>query len=240
MGQGKHTLARTLFAAASLTALAAPASSVHALSVYTESGDAGQTLATAQATASAAAPAGTSLTGILGAVSAQQDADLYAIRIDSLSTFSATLSNSTTLDATIFLFGSDGTPIATNDDASGTNNGGSLAVGNALYVKLTPGIYILGISASGNEATNSVSQLLFAGYVGGDTTSTRGPAAETNPSTLATFNGKAFPTAGTGTYSVTLTGVSTAAIPEPSTCVLLSFSAAATISLLRRRPALSA
>lgn len=236
MKQEKHLLARTLFAAALLTAMAVPASSVHALSVYTESGDAGQTLATAQATTSATAPAGTSLTGILGAVSAQQDADLYVIRINSPSTFSATLSNRTTLDTTIFLFGSDGTPIATNDDASGTSNGGSLAVGNALYANRTPGIYILGISASGNEAINSVRQLLFAGYVGGDTTITRGPAAETNPNTLATFNGMAFPTAGTGAYDVTLTGASTAAIPEPSTCVLLIFSAAAAISFQRRRP----
>ena len=234
MKQTKNkTLKTGLMAAASLSLSLGGA----AAATFTEVGDAGQTLATVQGTASAAAPAGTALTSISGTIptTAQQDADLYAFRIDTPTTFSVTTVGGTTLDTAVFLFSTNGAPIATNDDASsGTSTGSTLSAGNTLYANLPAGTYFLGISLSGNEAVNSVSQLLFNPYPGGDSTATRGAASGLNPATLSNFNSNALGGETTSAYAITLTGASTAAVPEPSTCVLLTLGATATISLLRK------
>ena len=231
MEPSTRKLAASLFAAAASAVLTTP---LHAVT-YLEpvNSDAGQTLATAQATGSNNT---TALTSIGGTLSNPNDADLYYITITNAGTFAATTNNATTggLDTALFLFSLNGTPLATNDDGSNTSVAAALAAGNSLYANLAPGQYLLAVAASGNEAINAASQLLFAT---GSTTSTRGQASGLNPTTLSDFDGQAFDTSATGfgAYQIDLTSVNTA-VPEPSTwAVLASGTAAGGFLLLRRR-----
>ncbi len=179
---------------------------------------------------------------ITGTFANASDADLYAIRITTPGSFSASTVNSASAaqDTALFLFNSSGVAIATNDDASGTSLDSSLPSGNSLYANLTAGTYYIGISESGNEAINLNSQLLFNGYPGGDTTAVRGAASGLNPTTLRTFNSNEFDTTTFGAYEIDLTSAATAvnpnAVPEPSTWVALGLgSFAAGVTILRRR-----
>ena len=143
--------------------------------VYTEIGDAGPTLATAQATGTSS---GLVLITITGTISEVSDADMFRFTITSPMTFSASTVNGLTLiDTALFLFRSDGTGVYTNDDANGTTLQSVLPAGTSFTMSLSPGIYFLGISLSGNEPINLNSQLLFAGFPGGDPTAVRGPAS---------------------------------------------------------------
>ena len=217
---------RTLLAALALCALYTSARAQN----YSETGDAGQTLGTAQFTG----VPGTGLTSISGTISSGTDADIFLIRITAPSTFSASTVNLlTTLDTALFLFNSNGLAIYTNDDAAGgAAVQSTLPAGTSFTMSLAPGIYYIAISLSGNEAINLNTQLLFVGYPGGDTTAVRGAAAGVNPASLANFNGQTgFPE--TGAYQITLT--STAAVPEPSTTILALAGAAGLGLWLRRR-----
>lgn len=213
-------------------AIALSAASLHA-QTFTELGDAGATVATAQNTGVAGNPLGT----IFGSISSPTDADLFRISITAPTTFSASTNNALTntnlLDTQLFLFTSAGAPIYTNNDASGAVLTSTLPSGTSFTMTLSPGIYILGISLSGYDPQNSVSQLLFA-LDGGDTTQVRGPASGINPSTLASFTG----TGDTfvGGYRIDLT--SSAAVPEPSTLALATGGALGLIAWLRRRASL--
>jgi hypothetical protein len=189
--------------------------------IYTEAGDAGQTLATAQGTISSSSPSGSSLSMIYGTIGdSGMDADLYVINIPTATTFTASTDNTTTLtgfqtgvdgnlplDTELFLFDGSGNAIAANDNASGST------VTSALSASLSAGIYYLGISISGNEPVNSVNQLLFA--TSEDSTAVRGPEEfnSLNPLTLSTFNQNNYDDE-TGSYRIDLTGAT--AVPEPS------------------------
>ncbi len=211
---------------------------------YTEVGDAGNTLSTAQLTAGTANPEGTPVTIIRGSFNAGMDADLFAINITSPSSFSATtnLAPTTTafdsslpIDTTLFLFDGSGNAVATNDDTSSTIVTSTLALGNALYANLSPGLYYLGISISGNEPVNTANQLLFA--LSDDSTDVRGPEASNNlnPLILDTFDQDNYDNEA-GSYGIMLTGVT--AVPEPSTRALTAVLGGllAGYVFLRRRP----
>ncbi|MDQ6859659.1 MAG: DVUA0089 family protein [Verrucomicrobiota bacterium] len=208
--------------------------SLHA-QIYAEIGDAGQTLGTAQSTGIP----GTTLSAITGTISSATDADLFFIRITSFTTFSATTVNATTMiDTALFLFDITGAPIYTNDDASGISLQSRLPGGSSFTLSLAPGVYILGISLSGNEPINLNSQLLFAGYPSGDSTAVRGPSTGNNPMTLSNFSGQtSFPE--TGVYRIDLTSTQ-AAVPEPSTIALVACGAVALTVAIRRRTSAAA
>ncbi len=193
------------------------AGSLHA-QIYAEIGDAGQTLATAQTTG---VTSGQMLISITGTISGVNDADMFIFTLTSPMTFSASTVNGLTLvDTALFLFRSNGTGVYTNDDANGTTLQSTLPAGTGFTISLSPGVYFLGISLSGNEPINLNSQLLFNGFPGGDSTAVRGPAAGINPATHSNFNGLAG-FAEMGAYQINLTGAATAsAIPEPSTTAL--------------------
>jgi hypothetical protein len=205
---------------------------------FTETTDAGQTLATAQTTASATSPTGQNLSMIVGSIGTDADADLFKIYLTNPATFSATTDNSVTnasgLDTALFLFSSTGVAIETNDDESGLSYTSTLPAGESFTASLPAGYYYLGISGSGNEPVNSASQLLFKPYPGGDTTAVRGAATGVNPTTLATFNANGY-SGNNGAYEIDLTGaeavgggvVATSGVPEPSTWVMLFLGAAA-------------
>jgi len=197
---------------------------------YTESGDAGQTLATAQG---AGVINGDPLGMIFGTIGSATDADLFVFNITDPTIFSASTTLGTaTLDTALFLFNSSGRAIYTNDDASGASIQSTLPAGTPFTLALAPGVYYLGISLSGNESINSNGQLLFQAFIAGDSTSVRGPAAGINPDTHGDFNGlTSFPEM--GSYRIDLTGAS--AVPEPSTVGLCLAGAAAIGVALRKR-----
>ena len=229
------TYAKKTLAAGLLTAASLGITSISHAVTFAEPGDGGQTLATARATGTNAT---TALTAITGTFSSASDADLYAFTITTPGAFSASTVNTSSAaqDTALFLFSATGTAIATNDDASGMSFDSALPAGNALYANLAVGTYYLGISESGNEPTNSASQLLFAGYPGGDTTAVRGAATGLNPTTLSTFNSNEFDTTTSGAYQVDLTGSATSAVPEPSTWATVALgSVAAAAAAFRRR-----
>ena len=210
---------------------------------FTETGDAGQTVATAQSTGSGSSP----LTSISGSLDSTYDADLFRIYISNPSTFSATTLNAATdasLDTELFLLTATGAGIAANnDDQSGFYLDSTLPAGNALYANLSAGYYLLGISNSGNEPVNSANQLIF-GNPPADTTSVRGPATGLNPTTMVDFNGNVDdPTDdGPGSYRIDLTGVTqgqaaVSAAPEPGTWALMLLGMGLCGRAIRRRRA---
>src|SRR5262249_41349200 len=105
---------------------------------YQESGDAGDTPATAQA-----AYAREFVAGIEGTIGAN-DADMYSIMICSPEEFSATTcNNSTHFDTQLFLFTETGAAVAANDD----NPGGAGVCSRLTNTCLQgPGLYYLAIS----------------------------------------------------------------------------------------------
>ena len=218
MDQGNRKLATALLAAASLTTIAA--TSAHAVFLptpnYAETGDAGQTLATAQN--AGAFPGGAST--ITGTIGTNTDADLYFFTLSTLTNLRLSVTSTAGIDTALFLFDSTGRALLANDSGSGTTLNPSILANG-----LAAGTYYLGISLSGNEPVNSANQLLFAT---GTETSTRGPASGVNPATLSTFNGN-FSFAETGAYGIALT-----AVPEPSTNVALALGAIGSLALVRR------
>ncbi len=208
--------------------------------VYTEdpAADAGETLPTAASTATGTA--GAPLTSIQGSFASGTDADLFAIQIATVSSFSATTVNTLTslagLDTELFLFDANGAPVAVNDDASGTQLASTLPVGSAFFSSLTPGLYYVGISLSGNEPVNAIGQLLFAAD-GGDSTTVRGAASGLSLSAEAMFNDDEF-YAQTGNYEIDLTGSETAfnpiAVPEPSSWAALTLGGLAAAACIYR------
>jgi hypothetical protein len=178
---------------------------------WAESGDAGQTVATAQVTLGSSP----SLSSITGSLSSLTDADLFVIRVVDPNSFSATTVGGSGLDTQLFLFTLTGAPVYTNDDASGTSFQSALPAGHALG-PIAAGTYLLGISLSGNDPANSASQLLFAD---GLTTDVRGPASSLQPAVHGDFTGLTWFDE-SGGYSIELTGAVAAAVPEPATALM--------------------
>ncbi len=192
--------------------------------LFSEVGDAGATLATANTP-------GTPLQGIRGMLSSDTDADLFRIFVNSPSMFSATTVGGTTLDTTLFLLKADGSPAFLNDDAPGglwlQSTLSALEFPSALEV----GYYYLGITNSGYEPENINGQLLFSPFVLSPT-ETRGPASGLLPDTLHDFTSLSF-TGESGAYTIRLTAVG--AVPEPSTYGILAAACLALAVIIRRR-----
>lgn len=222
-----HNTPAALCAAALL--LLAPA--LARAQVYIETSDVGATLASASTVYGSG-----SITAITGSLSDGYDVDLFKIDITAPSLFSATTFNSVTnafFDTQLYLFDSAGHAIVGNDDASGTTLNSTLSVGS--IGNLASGIYYLAVSQSGNNPTNSVSQLLFTGY-SADTTSTLTASVLANPTTLGGWtSGTSFPDS--GAYQISLTGVVGIAVPEAATSAAAfgAFALAASLWLRRRR-----
>ena len=208
------------------------AASVHA-TTFTESGDAGQTVATAQMTSTGAG----SLTDIFGSLASSLDADLYLIRITNPATFSATTVNAIggTLDTQLFLLSAAGAPLFVNDDDAGGLSVLSTLPSSSGFGALASGLYILGVAMSGYDPVNINNQLLFAT---GLPTSVRGAASGLSPAVLGGFFDSTFGP-DLGTYDIQLTGATAAAvttpIPEPSIELMLLAGGALSAFVARRR-----
>lgn len=184
---------------------------------WTESGDAGQTLGSAQVIANNVP---TPLTSINGSFSDFHDVDLFKIYISNAAAFSATTVGGNLMDTQLFLFTLSGQAVYTNDDDANYASDGAnflfstLPAGSALG-PASAGYYLLGIALSGNDPVNAVNDLLFAS---GLTTDVRGPAGSLSPKTLADFTGGTFFDE-RGGYTIQLTGAEMT-IPEPTTTAL--------------------
>lgn len=206
----KRALSSLAFAAA--TMFAGPALA----GTYSEIGDAGKTVATAQFTT--AAP---SLSNIFGGLTSATDADLYVINILNPATFSATTVGSS-LDTQLFLFTLSGAPVYMNDDDINSLSGESTLPAGSGLGPTSAGLYLLAVSFFGYDPVNDVSQFLFES---GLTTDVRGPASLVQPNSLGGWSDSGVPDA-RAAYDIQLTGAA-AAIPEPASALLVALACAA-------------
>ena len=183
---------------------------------YAEVGDAGSTPGGAQASGLSQGGAAVFITGT---ITGANDADVFRIQVNSPGSFFATTINAITqasgLDTQLFLFDALGRPVYANDDANGLSLQSTLPAGSIFLNGLTPGLYYLAISLSGNDPVNLSNQLVF--QMAAASTDVRGPAGPLNPASFSDFNnGNSF--AQTGAYQITI-------VPEPSTYALIVLAA---------------
>ncbi|HEY4284969.1 MAG TPA: PEP-CTERM sorting domain-containing protein [Chthoniobacterales bacterium] len=198
--------------------------------IWTEVGDAGQTVPTAQGTG---LPEGTSLSTIFGSIGSANDVDLYRISIQVPSTFSATTVNALTgtsgLDTQLFLFNFNGKSVYANDD-----DGASMTLQSTLPASnangpVLVGTYFLAIATSGNEAVDAVNQLLFSP----DSPSTGIRTPNGSAGALSSWD-NTFGDPSIGAYEIDLTGAFTA-VPEPSTWLAAALALSAIFFFRARR-----
>ena len=177
--------------------------------LYTEVGDAGETLATAQML-----PGGIDM--IQGNIDG--DADLFGFAFAGGFFGVTTDSLITTFDTQLFLFDGTGAGILSNDDDSGLR---SRIITSS---PLAPGNYFLGISSWNKEPLDASSALIFTDFISGQ----NGPVPGSGP--LASWNGSG--SSSIGQYEIlfedTVTadpnpngGPGPAPVPEPATMLLL-------------------
>ena len=157
-----------------LTTLVTALASSQAQAVsFTEMGDAGESISTAQAVA---APGTVPLDSIAGSLASLNEADLFQIFLTGGRTFSATTRNAATdqavIDAAIgipitvalnpqlFLLDANGRGVYANDDNSGSSQATLLSGG--LFSPQQSGIYYLGISGSGDNPVSTAGAIFPA------------------------------------------------------------------------------
>jgi hypothetical protein len=191
--------------------------------LWTEIGDAGQLLGTAQTTTGAGA-----LTSIAGSLSSGSDVDLFRIYISSPAAFSATTIGGASFDTQLFLFNTAGLGIYANDDSVGLLS--RLPAGHANSPTIT-GHYYLGISQYDRDPYSSAG-LIFPSY---PFTGVYGPSG---PGGALPLNGWSGSAGHGGGYTVTLTGASfshTATLPAPASSLLLGTGLAGFAAWRRRK-----
>ncbi len=181
-----------------------------------ESGDAGDTPATAQTTASI-------VTAIEGDLSSADDADMYAVYVDDPLSFSATTDGliGGVWDTQLFLFDSQGYGVSANDDiANGTGpyNPRSLLAAGGDFHPPTAGLYYLAISGWDRDPHSLAGPIflddsIFVGTVG--------PTHVGGGQPIIGWDGDGDRNGGTGAYRIRLTGSQLASIPESGTLALL-------------------
>ncbi|MBW4491130.1 MAG: DVUA0089 family protein [Trichocoleus desertorum ATA4-8-CV12] len=195
------------------------ASPSHAVTLI-ESGDAGETLNTAQVI-----PSGSALLEFLGGALGDNDADLFQIFLTGGQTFSATTISLETLvdlpvnqllgaptalleDPQLFLFDAEGQGIYGNDDSFGSLQPTLLS---GEFSPSQAGFYYLAIASAGYNPVSTNGNIFATGT--NDVLEPTGPGGE------LPLSGFAGTSATHGTYAIALTGVSAAARPDSPTSV---------------------
>jgi MYXO-CTERM domain-containing protein len=187
--------------------------------VYTEMGDALE-LAGGQATGSGVL---TAIEGVLGG----NEADMYAIRVDDWSLFSASTVDDSGLvspffDTSLFLFDSNGFGIAFHDDSVEAR--AAFDAGNPVFAGRANGeIVWLAISGYDYDPTSGGAEI----WIDDPWDVTRAPDG---PGAAGAVDGWSGFYSGSGAYRVTLSGVSS--VPGPG--VLALFGLGAVVALRRR------
>ena len=135
-----------------------------------------------------------SLSGIVGWIDGS-DADMYAIDICDVGTFSATARVFTAFDTQLFLFNSDGIGVAANDDSGGTLQS---TVTNR-WVTM-PGLHYLAITRYNRDPVDEAGQLIFPSTPFADEHTNTGPGGA-NP-----VFGWLGTTSGVSQYTISLGG----------------------------------
>ena len=208
---------------------------------YTETGDVGDMLATAQQIIGTNGTALTSITGNLTLANGISDSDMYEIYISNTGTFSASntafSAGANNFDSQIFLFRADGLGVVGNDDAA---SGGSQSAIPAGSFTGTAGLYYLLISGSGRYATSGATNpgaLIFPNYTD-NTTDPTTTVRPTGPGGGAPLSGYTGNSNEAGKYVVALAGAqffTPAAVPEPGAYVFMLGGAAGLAFALRAR-----
>jgi hypothetical protein len=186
---------------------------------FTELGDAGKTIGTAQFVSTA--PPGTALTEIFGNLDLS-DADIFAIFVTGGKTFSATtVSNSSNFfDTQLFLFDSLGRGVYGNDDDPGSPPQSTLPASDTL-TPVAPGLYYLAISGSGFLPLSAGGLIFPSTVIPG--LLDPGVVGPTGPGGGQALTGWSSASNEAGAYDIILTGAefATSAVPEPSTALIL-------------------
>ncbi|MFB2892112.1 DVUA0089 family protein [Aerosakkonemataceae cyanobacterium BLCC-F50] len=175
---------------------------------FRESGDAGQTLDTAQ-------NVGGGITQILGNYQ-NSNADLFSFLWNG-GAFSATASAS--FDTQLFLFNSEGRGVIANDDDI------SIGGGSRIATTLSQGLYYLGISGYNNDPVSRGGSIFTDNWSGVQT-----PTGSGGASPLSGWTGGG----SNGSYQINIS--ETASVPEPaSTLGLLVLGSLGAGSMLKRK-----
>jgi hypothetical protein len=196
-----------------------------ATNIYSETGDAGQSLSSAQFVN--LQPGGTALDAIRGVLDAG-DADIFAIYLTGGRTFSATTTASSllfnTFDTQLFLFNSSGVGVYANDDDPSSPPQSTLPAA----ISLTPsasGIYYLAISGSGYLPVSSGGFIFpVSGGLLDPSGGSSGAVGPTGPGGSSLLSGWFSTSSESGGYEIILTGAQflpDTGVPEPSTGLLL-------------------
>ena len=204
------------------------ASSASAQVTVNESGDAGETVGTAQRIPGGSAQ----LESITGEISSLTDADLFSIVIHDPQAFSATTVGGADFDTQLFLFDANGFGVEFNDNTFPPFSLQSTLPPANEFSPESPGRYLLGISEFDIDAESASGEIFpDPGFFGaGEVFVPTGPGGD-DP--LSFFNADNDVLQG-GPYEISLTGVNT--VPEPSSILgLLTFGSFTTRALLKRQ-----
>lgn len=203
---------------------------------FTETGDAGESLSTAQIVTPGPSP----LESIAGTLSGFNDpADLFQIFLTGGQPFSATTVGGASFDTRLFLFAADGSGVYFNDDSSSTTLQSTLPA-NSLLTPTRSGIYYLGISGFDYNPVNASGEAIFPGLadfpvdvpVENIFTGVFGPIGPGGGAPIDTFNGAILNEG--GSYEIALTGAE--GVPEPSSILALAIAGASgTVLRLRKK-----
>jgi hypothetical protein len=233
-----HGYFRKIAVTASLLTAALLVNPAHAVN-WTETGDAGDLLGTAQE------PTGSGpLRNIYGTVSTNTDVDLYRIFISDPTSFSASVtSTSGNFDSVLALFNEGGFGIYGNDDSRLGDHNAGLPAGSFLGPQ-APGWYYLAVfgldttPTSGNgftpdhyigpEVASPFTQVFGASGPGGASPLTGW--APIDPANVVSINEE---------YRLRLSGTMVSAVPEPETYAMLLAGLGLIGAMVRRRSGLS-
>lgn len=160
---------------------------------FTESGDAGQTLSTAQRLAGG-------ITQIRGNYQSN-NADLYSFLWNG-GTFAANTLGSSVLDPQLFLFNSQGLGVIGNDDNMGT-------LQSNFSLALSPGLYYLGISGYDYDPVSIAGYIFTDNFPGVETPTRTGGAFP-----LSDWNG--YMVSSSGAYQINISETASESVPEPT------------------------